>query len=164
MAGELGLAFTANYHVSPGTVLEAVEAYRSAFRPSARLSEPYVAVSADVVVAEDEGRARELASPYGLWVLSVRTGAGAIPFPTPEEAAGHDWTADERELVADRVDTQFVGTPASVAADLSTLAAVTGADELVVTTITHDHDDRVRSHELLAHEWFAPAASRGVLA
>jgi hypothetical protein len=33
------------------------------------------------------------------------------------------------------------------------LARATGADEVVVTTITHDHPDRVRSYELLAREW-----------
>ena len=26
-------------------------------------------------------------------------------------------------------------------------------DELVITTITHDHSDRVRSYQLLAEEW-----------
>jgi hypothetical protein len=26
-------------------------------------------------------------------------------------------------------------------------------DELIITTITHDHSDRVRSYELLAREW-----------
>ena len=31
--------------------------------------------------------------------------------------------------------------------------ADTAADELIVTTITHDHCDRVRSYELLAEEW-----------
>jgi hypothetical protein len=36
---------------------------------------------------------------------------------------------------------------------LRTLERVTGADELLVTTITHDHADRVRSFELLAREW-----------
>jgi hypothetical protein len=29
----------------------------------------------------------------------------------------------------------------------------TEADELLITTITHDHLDRVRSYELLADEW-----------
>ena len=29
----------------------------------------------------------------------------------------------------------------------------TGADELIITTITHDHADRVRSYQLLAEEW-----------
>ncbi|MEV0620127.1 LLM class flavin-dependent oxidoreductase [Nonomuraea sp. NPDC050404] len=153
VAGERGLPFAANYHVSPATVLEAVEAYRKAFKPSDELDEPYVIVSADAVVAEDEGRARELASPYGLWVRSIRTGAGAMPYPTPAEAAAHTWTEQDRELVADRVSTQFAGTPEQVAGRLRVLRRVTGADELLVTTITHDHEDRVRSYELLARAW-----------
>jgi alkanesulfonate monooxygenase SsuD/methylene tetrahydromethanopterin reductase-like flavin-dependent oxidoreductase (luciferase family) len=157
VAGRRGLPFAANYHVSPATVLDAVEGYRASFCPSAVLRRPYVAVSADVVVAETEAQARELASGYGLWVRSIRTGEGAIAFPTPEEARRHVWTDDDRALVQDRLDTQFVGTPASVADQLEVLAAETGADELVITTITHGHDDRVRSYELLATEWSARA-------
>ncbi|MEW9556059.1 MsnO8 family LLM class oxidoreductase [Nonomuraea sp. NPDC050783] len=156
VAGERGLPFAANYHVSPSSVLEAVEGYREAFKPSDTLAEPYVVVSADVVVAETEARARELARPYGLWVRSIRTGAGAIPYPTPEEADAHVWTDEDRALVKDRLDTQFVGTPDQVAEGLRVLRRVTGADELLVTTITHDHEDRVRSYELLAEAWERP--------
>jgi alkanesulfonate monooxygenase SsuD/methylene tetrahydromethanopterin reductase-like flavin-dependent oxidoreductase (luciferase family) len=153
VAGERGLPFAANYHVAPAKVLEAVEAYRKAFRPSAALTEPKVMVSADVVVAGDDETARRLATPYPLWVRSIRTGAGAIPFPGPAEAAAYAWSDTDRKLVADRVATQFVGTPARVAARLETLQRVTGADELLVTTMTFDHTDRVRSFELLAGEW-----------
>jgi alkanesulfonate monooxygenase SsuD/methylene tetrahydromethanopterin reductase-like flavin-dependent oxidoreductase (luciferase family) len=151
--GSNGLRFAANYHVSPATVLEAVDGYRAAFRPSADLDRPYVSVSADVVVAEDEETARELATGYGLWVRSIRSGEGAIEFPTPKEAREHVWTDADRELVADRVDTQFVGSPAQVADKLEQLRDATDADELLVTTITHDHADRVRSYQLLAEEW-----------
>ena len=154
VAGARGLPFAANYHVSPARVLEAVEAYRAAFRPSPALAEPRVMVSADVVVAEDDETARRLATPYGLWVRSVRTGAGAIPYPSIEEAEAHEWTDADRELVADRVQTQFAGAPATVAERLETLRRVTGADELLVTTMTHDHADRVRSFELLAEQWY----------
>ncbi|GAA4225946.1 hypothetical protein GCM10023075_24920 [Streptosporangium album] len=49
--------------------------------------------------------------------------------------------------------TQFVGSPRTVAERLRVLRDATGADELLVTTITHDHADRVRSYELLAREW-----------
>jgi alkanesulfonate monooxygenase SsuD/methylene tetrahydromethanopterin reductase-like flavin-dependent oxidoreductase (luciferase family) len=153
VAGERGLRFAANYHVSPATVLEAVEGYRAAFRPSAELGQPYVSVSADVVVADDERAARELASGYGSWVLSIRAGAGAIAFPAPAQARAHRWTDDDRALVADRVDTQFTGSPKQVADRLEQLRDATGADELIVTTITHDHADRVRSYRLLADEW-----------
>jgi luciferase family oxidoreductase group 1 len=153
VAGVNGLRFAANYHVSPATVLEAAEGYRAAFRPSADLDRPYVSVSADVVVAGDETAARELAAGYGLWVRSIRSGEGAIPFPTPEQARAHRWTDADRAMVADRVDTQFTGSPKQVADQLEQLQEATAADELIVTTITHDHADRVRSYQLLAEEW-----------
>jgi alkanesulfonate monooxygenase SsuD/methylene tetrahydromethanopterin reductase-like flavin-dependent oxidoreductase (luciferase family) len=152
-AGERGLRFAANYHVAPATVLEAVEGYRAAFKSSDVLEHPYVSVSADVVVAKDEATARELATGYGAWVHSIRLGIGAIDFPTPDEARRHVWTEEDRDLVEDRVETQFVGSPVQVADKLEQLREATGADELIVTTITHDHADRVRSFELLAEEW-----------
>jgi alkanesulfonate monooxygenase SsuD/methylene tetrahydromethanopterin reductase-like flavin-dependent oxidoreductase (luciferase family) len=153
VAGERGLRFAANYHVSPATVLEAVDGYRAAFKPSAELERPYVSVSADVVVADTEAAAREQASGYGLWVRSIRTAEGAIPFPTPEQARRHQWTDADHDLVADRVDTQFVGTPGQVADKLEQLRDATEADELIITTITHNHADRIRSYRLLAEEW-----------
>ncbi|WP_231639279.1 LLM class flavin-dependent oxidoreductase [Mycobacterium sp. Marseille-P9652] len=153
VAGSRGLRFGANYHITPATVLEATEAYRAAFRPSAHLESPYVAVSADVVVAENASKAGELAAGYPLWVRSIRTGEGAIPFPTTAEVRAHAWTDADRDLVADRVATQFVGSAVQVADELERLRDATGADELIVTTITHDHRDRVRSYELLAGEW-----------
>ena len=153
VAGANGLRFAANYHVSPATVIEAVDGYRAAFRPSEELARPYVSVSADVVVAPDEATARDLAAGYGPWVCSIRSGEGAIAFPAPDEARAHVWTDADRDLVADRLDTQFVGTPAQVADRLEQLQEATGADELIITTITHDHANRVRSYALLAREW-----------
>ncbi len=84
---------------------------------------------------------------------SIRTAEGAIQFPTPDEARAHVWTDEDRALVQDRVDTQFVGSPTRVADQLEQLQEATGADELLITTITHAHKDRVRSYELLAQEW-----------
>ncbi|HEX3566110.1 MAG TPA: LLM class flavin-dependent oxidoreductase [Acidimicrobiales bacterium] len=153
IAGQLGLRFAASYHVSPGSALDAVDCYREAFRPSSDLSRPHLSVSADVVVAEDDTTARRLASGYGLWVRSIRSGDGAIPFPSPEEASAHVWTEEDRALVADRTETQFVGSPETVVEQLTALQAATGADELVITTITHAHADRVRSYQLLAEAW-----------
>jgi luciferase family oxidoreductase group 1 len=153
VAGSRALRFAANYHVSPATVLEAVDGYRAAFQPSSDLERPYVSVSADVVVGPSEAQARELASGYGQWVRSIRTAEGAIQFPTPDEARRFQWTERDHALVKDRVDTQFVGSPTQVADQLERLRDATEADELIITTITHDHADRVRSYELLAQEW-----------
>jgi alkanesulfonate monooxygenase SsuD/methylene tetrahydromethanopterin reductase-like flavin-dependent oxidoreductase (luciferase family) len=155
VAGHNGLRFAANYHVAPATVLDAVHGYRVAFRPGTELQHPYICVSVDVVVADGDSEARRLAEGYGLWVLGIRSGEGAIPFPTGEEAAAHVWTDQDRELVADRIPTQIVGSPQTVVEQLERLVGVTGADELAVTTMTHGHADRVRSYELLAEHWGA---------
>lgn len=153
-AGARGLPFVANYHVSPGTTLDAIEAYRAAFTPSSFLDEAYVVVSADVLAAETDSQADYLASPFPHWVHSIRSGHGAIPYPnhTVTEALAPEQAA----LVADRVATRFVGSAATVAEKLDGLQRATGAQELVVTTITHNHQDRLRSHELLGKEWGLP--------
>ena len=153
VAGSKGLRFVASYHHSPSTVIDAVDAYRAAFKPSADVPEPYVAVSVDAVIAETDDEATELASGYAPWVRSIRRGEGAIAFPTPAEAAALDWTDEDRELVRDRVLTQFVGSPTTVADKLEQLRDATGASEISITTITHDHAARVRSYELIAKEW-----------
>jgi alkanesulfonate monooxygenase SsuD/methylene tetrahydromethanopterin reductase-like flavin-dependent oxidoreductase (luciferase family) len=46
-----------------------------------------------------------------------------------------------------------VGNPDEVAERLQALQRVTGADELVVTSVTFRHEDRLRSHELIAKRW-----------
>jgi alkanesulfonate monooxygenase SsuD/methylene tetrahydromethanopterin reductase-like flavin-dependent oxidoreductase (luciferase family) len=151
MAGALGLPFVASYHLTPATALDAIEAYRDAFVPSDALARPYVVVSADIVVADDAATAKQLASSYGHWVYSIRAGGGAIPYPDPDECT--PLTDEQLAVVIDRVATQFVGDPDEVAERLETLQRATGADELVITSVTHRHQDRLRSHELIAKRW-----------
>jgi luciferase family oxidoreductase group 1 len=151
VAGARGLPFVASYHITPATALEAIDVYRAAFKPSAALSEPYVVVSADVVVSDDTATARHLASSYGQWVYSIRACDGAIPYPDPDKVA--PLTAEQMAVVKDRTATQFVGDPDEVADKLETLQRVTAADELVITSVTHRHADRLRSHELIAKAW-----------
>jgi alkanesulfonate monooxygenase SsuD/methylene tetrahydromethanopterin reductase-like flavin-dependent oxidoreductase (luciferase family) len=151
VAGARGLPFVASYHITPATTLDAIDAYRAAFQPSEAVPEPYVVVSADVVVAEDSATARHLASSYGHWVYSVRAGDGAIPYPNPDTV--EPLSEEQLEIVKDRTATQFVGNPDEVAEKLDTLQRVTAADELVITSVTHRHADRLRSHELIAKRW-----------
>lgn len=151
VAGALGLPFVAAYHIAPGTALEAIEAYRNAFAPSAALAEPYVVVSADVLAADDHATAQHLAGSFGQWVHSIRAAGGAAPYPDPDTVS--PLTDEQRALVRDRTETQFVGDADEVAQRLSNLQRVTGADELVITSVAYRHEDRLRSHELVAKAW-----------
>ncbi|BBY27771.1 LLM class flavin-dependent oxidoreductase [Mycolicibacterium sediminis] len=151
VAGSRGLPFVASYHITPATALDAVEAYRNAFRPSAALPEPYVVVSADVLVADDHDTAVHLASSFGRWVYAIRAEGGAVPYPDPDSF--EPLSPEQAEAVRDRTATQFVGDPDEVAHRLDALRRVTDADELVITSVTHDHADRLRSHRLIAERW-----------
>jgi alkanesulfonate monooxygenase SsuD/methylene tetrahydromethanopterin reductase-like flavin-dependent oxidoreductase (luciferase family) len=102
-------------------------------------------------VADDTATARYLASSYGHWVYSIRAGDGAVPYPDPDAVA--PLTDEQRAVVVDRIESQFVGTPDEVAHRLSVLQRLAGADELVVTSVTHRHRDRLRSHQLIAERW-----------
>jgi alkanesulfonate monooxygenase SsuD/methylene tetrahydromethanopterin reductase-like flavin-dependent oxidoreductase (luciferase family) len=154
VAGARGLPFVASYHITPATAFDAIDAYRAAFKPSKYLSEPYVVVSADVVVADDAETARHLSSSYGHWVYSIRSGDGAVPYPDPDTVT--PLTEEQLEVVKDRTATQFVGNPDEVADKLETLQRATAADELVITSVTHRHGDRLRSQELIAKAWGLP--------
>ena len=151
VAAKFGLPFVASYHITPATALEAVEVYREGFQPSEALREPYVVVSADVVVADDTATAKQLASTYGHWVYQIRAVDGAVPYPDPESS--EPLTDEQRAVVKDRIATQFVGDPDEVAHRLDALQRLSGADELVITSVTHRHADRLRSHELIANRW-----------
>ena len=86
IAGRLGLRYGANYHVAPSGVIESLAEYRAHFQASAELERPHTIVSVDVVVAETDAEARRLAAGYAEWVLSIREGQGAVPYPRPEDA------------------------------------------------------------------------------
>jgi len=159
IAGRRGLRFGANYHVAPSHVTEAIEHYRNAFQPAADLAAPWVIVSAEVLVAETEEEARHLAAGYDLWVHSIRSGQGAIHYPSPEQALAEPLPEAKYPLVADRLKTRFVGTAEQVVQHLDVLQRATGADELLISSITHNHERRARSFELLAEAWQATEAA-----
>jgi luciferase family oxidoreductase group 1 len=148
LAGRLGLAFVFAHHFDQGGTLEAVDLYRDAFQPSPALEEPYVMVTANVLLAETDVEADFEAGPGRLMSYRIRSGRFG-PLLSPEMAAGEPDMVMARNVPTNRV----VGSPASTLAQLDRLLAATGADELMVTTVAHGLGTRVRSLELLAESW-----------
>ena len=60
------------------------------------------------------------------------------------------YSAAEQTVIAEATGSHVVGDPATVTGLLARLVASTGADELMVTTSTFAHADRLASYELLA--------------
>ncbi|MET7751768.1 LLM class flavin-dependent oxidoreductase [Micromonospora sp. NPDC005367] len=151
LAGLLGLPFSFAHHFSAQNTLPALALYRQHFRPSRFLDKPYAMVAVNVFCAETDERAHWLAGPAGLSFLRLRSGRPQ-PLATPEEAAAYPYTEVEQEFMAQRLEGQAVGSPETVRRQLNHLLERTGADELMLTTMVYDIEDRVRSFELVAEQ------------
>jgi luciferase family oxidoreductase group 1 len=149
LAGLLGLPFAFAYHFSAANARPALALYRRTFTPSARLAEPYCLISVSVLCAEDATAAHWLHGSSRLSMLRLRAGHPST-LPSPEEADRRPYSAAEQTVIAEATGSDVVGDPATVIEVLGRLIASTGADELMVTTSTFAHADRLASYELLA--------------
>jgi luciferase family oxidoreductase group 1 len=152
LAAKLGVPFAFAHHFGRGDAAAAFEHYRRNFRPSRAFAQPHTIVTALTVVAPTDAEAVAIAASADLMFAQFfqrgRQFTGGLP--SPEEAAAHTWSADERAFAAQRHHRQAIGSPETVQASLTELLARTGADELMATMQIYRLEDRIRSLELLA--------------
>jgi luciferase family oxidoreductase group 1 len=151
-AGSMGLGYGFARHFSPSPPGPPIRAYRAAFTPSEQFQRPHVILGVAVICAATDTEAEYLATSTD--VVWVRRHRGDLqPFPSPEDASKYVFQPEDRPLIEANRQRQFIGTPRGVAATLRQIAADTSADELMVTTMIHGKEERLRSYELLAQEW-----------
>ncbi|WP_037890027.1 LLM class flavin-dependent oxidoreductase [Streptomyces sp. NRRL S-87] len=155
LAAELGLPFAFAHHFSAANTLPALDLYRSSFRPSAVLDEPYALIGVSALAADTGGEAVRQVRAAALSMLRLRTGRPGL-VPTPEEAESYPYSAAEREFVTDWTRNVVHGTADEVRAGLDALVARTGADELMLTSNAHAGEARRRSYELVADAYGMP--------
>jgi len=148
-AGSLGLGYAFARHFSPSPPEPAIRAYREGFRPSAQFPQSHVVLGVSVICAATDAEADYLARTLDLVWVRYQSGEFAA-LPSPEEAAAYQYSAPERALVEANRARHFVGSPGTVAAQIRGLVASSAADEIMVTSMIHDHAARLRSYELLA--------------
>jgi alkanesulfonate monooxygenase SsuD/methylene tetrahydromethanopterin reductase-like flavin-dependent oxidoreductase (luciferase family) len=142
------LAFAFAHHFDLPGVMDAVTWYRHRFRPSPALDDPHTIVTAGVLAADTADEAEYLAAPARLAVMAIRTGRPATLL-TPVEAVDHPDLPIARQFPSNRI----VGSSDQVVAELRALAERTGADELMLSTMAHGVDARVRTLELVRDHW-----------
>ncbi|CAM3275748.1 LLM class flavin-dependent oxidoreductase [Deinococcus saxicola] len=150
VAAQIGAGLAFAWHINPDTAgaAAAAQAYRAAFQPSADFPQPRVIVAASVICAPTRAEAEELSLSSGLMFLRLTRGEPAS-FPSVQEARDYPYTPQERAVAEASRARAIVGDPEEVAARLQRLAGDVGADELIVTTMTHDPAARRRSYALV---------------
>ena len=151
LAAYLGLPFAFASHFAPDYLLQALEVYRSTFRPSADWPKPHAMVGINVVAADTDDEAARLFTSIQQRFLGMQRGVrGPLPRPIDPALMETLWTPREKAGVARMLSAAATGSPASVAQQLQALQARTQADEFIVAGAVHDHAARLRSYQLLA--------------
>ncbi len=132
LAAELGLPYVFAHHFSGNGTAQALQAYRSQFRPSAAVSEPRTFLTLNVCAAETEEEARRLVRPQVLAMVALRTGGALRPQLSVEDAEAVTLPAEHEALAASMLERWVVGTPESARARIEALAAEFSVDEVML--------------------------------
>jgi luciferase family oxidoreductase group 1 len=155
LAGELGLPYCFAAFIRPGFAARAFEAYRASFQPSrlaGGVEEPRGIVAVNAICGETDEAAARLRAMAEATYRRMRRGVvgtrpsveeaidelGGVPEPTPARLDADEWPRS------------ISGSPETLAGLLEQLAGRVGVDEAMIQHVVADHDDALRSHELLA--------------
>ena len=152
-AGELGLPYSFADFINPAGAV--IADYRARFMDSERLGAPRVSVGVIAVCADSDEEAERLASSSRMMLSLLRQGR-LVEVPPVEKALRYLETRSRRPGGSGR--RAVIGSPSTVRAGLEAVASEYGAEEVVVLTITHDHEARRRSYELIASAFGLEAA------
>lgn len=149
LAAERGLPYAFASHFAPRLLHQAIELYRSRFRPSASLAEPYVMIGVPLVAAPTDEEAEFLASSVHQRVLGILHGDRRC-LPPPVENFLGGLHPQERAGIDGFLGAAVIGGPQSVAAGLAKLQQATMADELILVCDIFDPELRLRSLDIAA--------------
>jgi luciferase family oxidoreductase group 1 len=154
-AGELGLPYSFADFINPHGADIAAE-YRRRFTPGARLEAPQLSVGVMAICADSDAEAERLAAS-GRMAFSLLRRGRLVPVPPVDEALRYLAGRERRPGGSGR--RAVIGSPETVRAGIEEVARDYGAAEVTVVTITHEHNARRRSYELIA-EAFGLGAGR----
>jgi luciferase family oxidoreductase group 1 len=146
-AADLGMPYAFADFINSDGGVEIARLYRERFADSERLPTPRTAVAVWVIAADTEDEAQRLAYSSRMAMAMLRRGR-LIAVPPVEKA--ERFLKGEGLLDRPPGRRLVLGTPDQVRAEIEQVAGDYHADEVIVVSITYDHEARRRSYELIA--------------
>jgi luciferase family oxidoreductase group 1 len=152
LATELGLGLAFAHYAAPQLASPVLSAYRKYFQPSPFRSQPRSILIVSVICADTEEKAEQLARAQDVYEIRQSKDRNAA-FPSMEEANTYSFKDQDEALRLTSRSRNLVGSAKQIAQALQQLAKETCADEIMVSTLIPDHQERLRSYELLARAY-----------
>ncbi len=147
LAAELGLPYAFASHFAPRMMHQALDIYRTRFRPSDKLDQPYAIIGVPLIAAPTNDEAEFLASSTYQRIHGILTGDRTrLQPPTESYMAG--LRPDEQAAIRNFLAVAAIGGPDTVRERLDKLVRDTGADEFMLVCDVFDPDLRLRSLDI----------------
>jgi len=149
LAAAMGLPYGFAAHFAPGSLNQALEIYRTKFRPSAQLDRPYAMIGINGIAADSDAEARRLfTSSQQAFTNMIRGTRGKLQPPIDDIDAF--WLPAEKIHVSSLLSRAVVGSLETVGRAVDRLIEETHADELMIVSPIFEHSARLRSYEIFA--------------
>jgi luciferase family oxidoreductase group 1 len=146
IAAQLGVPYAFAGHFAMRHARDAIAHYRRSFRPSPQLAAPYAMLAVTTVCGSDDDEARRLAAPLEVAIARSRTGRRG-PIPSTEEALAYRFTPQEQAIVDEFFLGAIIAGPRVVAERIRNVAREVEADEVMLSTLVPELEDRRASLE-----------------
>lgn len=171
LASDLGLPYSFASHFAPAAMEDAIEIYRSRFKPSKVLDKPYVILGVNAIVADTDMEAERLATSHLQAILGIITNRrqGILPPKENEETVWADYIAAEKvphfgpvafdndsfigrekEVVDSMTAVSLNGSKEAFALKLNALREIVEFEEIIVNCFVYDQEARINSYRLVA--------------
>ncbi len=144
VAAATGLPFAFASHFAPDMLNEALHIYRSHFKPSAVLDEPYAMAAFNIIAAPTDTEAAYLATSMQQSFVSLRSG-NPRQMPAPVEGYYESLPPQFQVMLDHVLSCSAIGALDSVKASVTAFVDRTKADEIIVACSIFDHEMRKRS-------------------
>ncbi|KQQ41955.1 LLM class flavin-dependent oxidoreductase [Nocardioides sp. Leaf307] len=139
LAAEKGMPYVFAHHFSGSGTAEALELYRSTFRPSAALAEPRTFLTVNVSVAPTAEEARLRALPQLQMMLALRTGQPLQAQVLVEEAEKVQAPPAQQDVIDAMAARWVIDAPEAARARVAELASTYDVDEVMVVPVAGAH-------------------------
>lgn len=149
LAAKKGLPYAFASHFATTHLWNALAIYRKEFKPSNHLKKPYVMAGVNIIVADTDEAAQRLSTSLIRMIVGIFTGKRDYVQP-PTAMTNALQEVLQNPQVHQMLKYSFIGSKATVKAQVKAFMEQTKADELIAVTNIYDGKDRIRSFELFA--------------
>jgi luciferase family oxidoreductase group 1 len=151
LAAENGIPYAFGLFMSENDGVAIIQQYLDHFQPRKPGQTPQVLLTVSAICAETTEKAEDVALSSLVWALQRGKGVGT-GVPSIVEATHYNFNEQEKEGLERMKQKMVIGNPKQVKQKLNELQAKFRADEIMLVTITHSSEDRIKSYKLIAKE------------